>query len=63
MNTITIDRYLGAPSAKLWPAGTQYRIIAALHAALAQQAEPVEPDDDLRAVAQAIGFRAVEETK
>jgi hypothetical protein len=35
--------YLGAPSAKLWPAGTQYRIIAALHAALAQQAEPVEP--------------------
>ena len=32
--------YLGAPSAKLWPAGTQYRIIAALHAALAQQAEP-----------------------
>ena len=31
--------YLGAPSAKLWPAGTQYRIIAALHAALAQQAD------------------------
>ena len=29
--------YLGAPSAKLWPAGTKYRIIAALHAALAQQ--------------------------
>ena len=32
--------YLDAPSAKLWPARTQYRIITALRAALAQQAEP-----------------------
>ena len=31
--------YLDAPSAKLWPAGTQYRIITALRAALAQQDE------------------------
>ncbi len=31
--------YLDAPSAKLWPAGTQHRIITALRAALA---EPVQ---------------------
>ena len=31
--------YLDAPSSKLWPAGTQHRIITALRAALA---EPVE---------------------
>ncbi len=37
--------YLDAPSAKLWPAGTQYRIIDALRAALAEPVEyAVEPN-------------------
>ena len=54
--------YLGAPSAKLWPAGTQYRIIAALHAALAQQAEgggnlppPLQAEPDLSLCPQCNG--------
>lgn len=37
--------YLDAPSAKLWPAGTQRRIITALRAALAEP-EPFNPDWD-----------------
>ena len=70
MTQITIDRALVEQALEALE-GFAYHGKAAgwaetmtnLRAALAQQAEPVEPDDDLRAVAQAIGFRAVEETK
>ena len=35
--------YLDAPSAKLWPAGTQHRIIKALRAVLAEPVQEQEP--------------------
>lgn len=36
--------YLNAPSAKLWPAGAQHRIITALRAALAHPEPEPEPE-------------------
>ena len=42
--------YLDAPPAILWPAGTHERIITALRAALARQAEAVEPQGQLAAL-------------
>ena len=39
-------KYLDAPSAKLWPAGMQHRIITALRAALAEP--DIDPVDEYR---------------